>query len=50
MDSGNSGSDDRGALHRDYQLNPRQFEKGGHCKKAKADASPKIAPKSQKTN
>jgi hypothetical protein len=24
------------ALHRDLQLNPPQFEKGGHCKKTES--------------
>ena len=31
-----SRSDHRGALHRDLRLNPPQFEKGGHCKKAES--------------
>jgi len=31
-----SRSDHRGALHRDLQLNPPQFGKGGHCKKTES--------------
>ena len=40
-----SRSDHRGALHRDLQPNPPQFEKGGHCKKTESRREAQNCPK-----
>jgi len=39
-----SRSDNRGAFHRDLQLNPPNDKKDRHCEKTKAGARPKIFP------